>query len=80
MRTVAEGGSFRVFALAPGHGFGLANINFHGRELGSFMGTVAKGLFLGLAAGAPIVGSCFGLLNRRRFLSDNWSFHRQFDG
>jgi len=68
-----------MLTLAPGHGFGLGNINFDGRELSSFVGTVAKGLFLGLPASAPPIGSFFRLLNRGGFLSDHWILHGRFD-
>lgn len=75
VRSVAEGRSFGMFALAPGHGFGLVNLNFQGRELSSFVGTVAKRLRLGFPASAPPIGSFFGLLNGGGFLSDDWNFH-----
>ena len=78
VRSVAKGRTLRVFALAPSHSLGLANLDFQGRELCSFVGAVAKGLLLGLPASAPIIGSFFDLLNRRGFLSNDWSLHRQF--
>lgn len=77
--TVAEGRDFRMFALAPSHIFCLANFDLHGRELGSFVGTIAEGLRLGLSASAPVIGSFFGLFNGRGFLSNDGSFHRYLD-
>lgn len=80
VRSVAEGRILRVFAQAPGDCLGLGNVNLQGCELRAFVGTVAKRLLLGFPASAPVVGSLFGFLNGRRFLSDDWSLHRQFDG
>lgn len=68
-----------MFALAPGHCFDLANLNFQGSELASFVRTIAKGLRFGFPASAPIIGAYFGLLNRGEFLRDDWSLHKQFD-
>ena len=80
VRSVAEGRILRVFAQAPGHCFGLIDLNLQGRELRSLVGTVAKGLLLGFPASAPMIGSLFGLLNQGGFLSNDWSLHKQFDG
>jgi hypothetical protein len=64
-----------VFALAPGHSFGFAQVNFQRSELGCFVGAIAKRLQLGLSASAPEMSSFHGLLHRREFLSNDWSLH-----
>jgi len=79
VRSVAEGRTLRMFTLAPGHRFGLGNLNLQGRELCYFVGTIAERLRLGSPASAPIIGSLFGLLNRGKLCSDDWNLHRQFD-
>jgi hypothetical protein len=55
--AVAVGLVFGVLALAQEGGFGFLSLENHGREtLVLLMASIAKGLALGIAAGAPGVG------------------------
>jgi hypothetical protein len=55
MRAVAQGLAAAGFATAEIHRFGRVGVVLHGREFRAFVGTVAKGLCLALAAGTPEV-------------------------
>ena len=57
-----------ALAAAPGHGFRFGDHFNDGAHADFFVGTVAKGLFLGFAAGTPGVAARFHFHNKRGVL------------
>jgi hypothetical protein len=55
MRTIAQGLGSAMFAATKIHRLGFFGVVFHRGELAAFVRTIAKGLRLALAAGAPVV-------------------------
>ncbi len=80
MGAITEGWIFGVFTLAQGDCFLFSQLEGDGRQAGSFMGTVAKGLILGTPTGTPVVRSGFKFENRGDAFSDNRFIHRSPPG
>ena len=57
-----------MFAGAPGDGLRLSDFNLFGTKGGTLMGTVAEGLGLGAATGAPPIGAGLDFLDDGGFL------------
>ena len=70
MRPVAKRLIATVLAAAPGHCPFLFNLRDHRAHAAAFMGTVAIGLAVRPAAGAPGVFAGFDFQNIRAFLGD----------
>ena len=75
VRTVAEGAIAGVFAGTPSDGSSFGDFHFPRCQPRAFMRTVAEGLALRAPAGAPPILSRLGLLDDRRFLTDDGFVH-----
>ena len=75
MAPVAERGILGLFARAPGHGLGFANLHLARAQPGAFVGAVAKGLGFRPSARAPVIGASLGFLDDGELLKGNGLTH-----